>query len=75
MISHGFIKLCNTNGVQIGETTEFGFYYFDDTNKDNYMEQIIPVSYDELCKCTLQGEFVTAQDYTSGDWEITFPLV
>lgn len=73
--SHGFIKLCNTNGVQIGETTEFGFYYFDDTNKDNYMEQIIPVSYDELCKCTLQGEFVTAQDYTSGDWEITFPLV
>ena len=39
------------------------------------MEQIIPVSYDELCKCTLQGEFVTAQDYTSGDWEITFPLV
>ena len=70
--SHGFISLIGSDGEKIGETTEFGFYYQDDSN--NYMEQMIPVSYDMLGECTLQGEFYTAQGYTSGDWEITFPL-
>ncbi|MBR1751229.1 MAG: hypothetical protein IJ740_10195 [Ruminococcus sp.] len=72
--SHGSISLIGNGGKKIGETTEFGFYYSDDSNTDSYMEQIIPVSYDMLDECTLQGEFVSAQDYISGDWEVTFPI-
>ena len=75
--SHGFISLLDNQGEKIGETTEFGFNYSDDYGKeyiDDYTEQIIPVSYDELSECTLQGEFYTALDYISGDWEVTFPL-
>ncbi len=40
----------------------------------NYKEEILPVAYDKLSECTLQGYFVTAQGYTSGNWQITFPL-
>ena len=72
--SHGFISLINNNGSNISKTTEFGFSYFDDSNRDSYTEQIIPVAYDMLPECLLKGEFFTAQDFISGDWEITFPL-
>lgn len=72
--NHGHIDLADHNGRVIGEKTEIGFSYWDPTHQNSYTEQIIPVSYDMLAECTLQGEFVTAQGYTSGDWEITFPL-
>ena len=72
--SHGFISLIDSKGEKISETTEFGFTYGDDSQRDSYTEQIIPVAYDVLSECTLKGEFVTAQAYISGEWEITFPL-
>lgn len=72
--NHGYIELVDKNGDVIGEKTEFGFFYRDTAHNNNYTEQIIPVSYDILDECTLQGNFVTAQDYISGNWKITFPL-
>jgi len=72
--NHGYIDLVDQNGTALNEKTGIGFYYWDDAHQNNYKEEILPVDYDELCKCTLQGYFVTAQEYIEGDWEITFPL-
>ncbi|MBR3631305.1 MAG: DUF4179 domain-containing protein [Oscillospiraceae bacterium] len=72
--NHGYIELVDQNGNMISEKTQISFSYWDTAHRDSYTEQIIPVSYDLLEECTLQGKFVTAQDYTSGDWEITFSL-
>lgn len=71
---HGFISVIDKSGRIVGEETEISFTYWDETHTDIYTEQIIPVSYDALAECALKGEFVTAQDHISGDWEITFPL-
>ena len=72
--NHGHIELIDKNGNVIGDKTEFGFSYWDSEHTDSYTEQIIPVPYEQLKDCVLQGEFVTAQGYISGDWQITFPL-
>lgn len=72
--NHGHIDLVDKNGNVIGEKTEIGFSYWDTEHQGSYTEQIIPISYDMLDECTLQGYFVTAQDYISGNWEITFPI-
>ena len=72
--NHGYIDLVDKNGKVMGEKTEISFSYWDSAHQNSYTEQIIPVSYDMLDECKLKGEFVTAQGYTSGDWEITFPL-
>lgn len=72
--NHGYISLLDKSGNHIGEETEIGFSYWDDSHTDSYTEQIIPIAYDELAECTLNGEFVTTQKYISGNWEITFPL-
>lgn len=72
--NHGHISLLDKSGNEIGDKTEIGFYYWDDTQTDSYTEQIIPVAYDELAECTLIGDFRTTQKYISGNWEITFPL-
>jgi len=71
--SHGHIALIHQNEI-LAEKSEFGFYYHDDAHCDQYMEQIIPVSYDILPECSLWGEFCSAEQYISGDWQITFPL-
>lgn len=73
-VSHGFVSLIDSNGDEIGENTGYGYYYNNTINNDKYLEQIIPVSYEELSKCTLQGEYVSAECSISGDWEITFEL-
>ena len=70
--NHGFISLIDTSGNSVGE--EIGFHYWDNTFTDSYTEQIFTIPYEDLSKYTLSGEFVTAQDYISGNWEITFPI-
>lgn len=72
--NHGNIDLVDKNGKVISEKTEISFSYWDTAHQCSYTEQIIPVSYDILSECNLKGEFVTAQSYTSGNWQITFPL-
>ena len=72
--NHGYITLVSKCGGTVGETDETGFYYCDKEHDKEYMEQIFPVSYDELKDCTLYGEFFTAADCVSGDWQVTFPL-
>ncbi len=72
--NHGFINLIDKNGNEIGDKTEIGFSYWDSEHTDSYTEQIIPVEYDLLKDCSLQGDFVASQGCISGDWEITFPL-
>ena len=72
--NHGYIDLVDQSGNVLNEKTGIGFYYWDDAHQNNYKEEILPVAYDELSECTLQGYFVTAQEYISGGWEITFPL-
>ncbi|MBP1592095.1 MAG: hypothetical protein ILP22_08650 [Oscillospiraceae bacterium] len=72
--NHGHINLIDKNCSVIGEKTEIGYSYWDTEHKNSYTEQIIPVPYEQLKDCVLQGEFVTAQGYISGDWQITFPL-
>ena len=72
--SHGHISLLDKNGEEIGDKTEIGFSYWDESQIDSYTEQIIPVSYEMLNECSLQGEFRSSQRFVSGDWEVTFPL-
>ena len=72
--SHGHISLLDKNGEEIGDKTEIGFSYWDESQIDSYTEQIIPVPYEMLNECSLQGEFRSSQRFTSGDWEVTFPL-
>ncbi len=72
--NHGYISLVSKNGDIIGEKEETGFYYRNEAQDKEYMEQIIPVAYDELKDCTLYGDFVTAADHVSGKWQVTFPL-
>ena len=70
----GYIELVDNKGNVISEKTEIGFSYWDTAHKNSYTEQIIPVPYEQLKDCVLQGEFVNAQGYIYGDWQITFPL-
>ena len=72
--SHGHIHLLDKNGNKIGDKTEIGFFYWDESQIDSYTEQIIPVPYEMLHECSLQGEFMSSQRFISGDWEVTFPL-
>ena len=72
--SHGHIHLLDKNGNKIGDKTEIGFHYWDEQQIDSYTEQIIPVPYEMLHECSLQGEFMSSQRFISGDWEVTFPL-
>ena len=72
--NHGYISLISKSGSIIGETEEVVFYYRDNENDKEYMEQIIPVDYDVLKDCTLCGNFYTACDNLSGNWQVTFPL-
>ncbi len=72
--NHGHIELVDSKGNVIGKKTEIGFSYWDTAHKNSYTEQIIPVPYEQLSECVLQGDFVTAQNYISGNWQITFPL-
>lgn len=72
--SHGHINLLDKNGNEIGDKTEIGFHYWDESQIDSYTEQIIPVSYEMLNECSLKGEFMSSQRFTSGNWRVTFPL-
>jgi hypothetical protein len=72
--SHGHINLLDKNGNEIGDKTEIGFHYWDEQQIDSYTEQIIPVSYEMLNECSLKGEFMSSQRFTSGNWRVTFPL-
>ena len=72
--SHGHINLLDKNGKEIGDKTEIGFSYWDESQIDSYTEQIIPVPYEMLNECSLQGEFRSSQRFTSGNWHVTFPL-
>lgn len=72
--SHGHIHLLDKNGNEIGDKTEIGFSYWDESQIDSYTEQIIPVSYEMLNECSLQGEFMSSQRFTSGNWRVTFLL-
>lgn len=72
--SHGHISLLDKNGKEIGDKTEIGFHYWDEQQIDSYTEQIIPVSYEMLNECSLKGEFMSSQRFTSGNWRVTFPL-
>ncbi len=72
--NHGFISLLDKNGAVVGDTEGITFDYWDASHINRYQEMIIPVSYEMLKDCSLEGEFTTAQDYISGDWEVTFPL-
>ena len=72
--SHGHINLLDKNGKEIGDKTEIGFHYWDEQQIDSYTEQIIPVPYEMLNECSLQGEFRSSQRFTSGNWHVTFPL-
>ena len=72
--SHGHINLLDKNGKEIGDKTEIGFSYWDESQIDRYTEQIIPVPYEMLNECSLKGEFMSSQRFTSGNWRVTFPL-
>ncbi|HAG13513.1 MAG TPA: hypothetical protein DCG49_06585 [Ruminococcus sp.] len=76
--NHGNIDLCDRAGNRINEKEWIVFNYrSDDSTPDrkNYCcESIFPIEYDKLKDCTLYGSFVTAQQYVSGNWQITFPL-
>ncbi len=72
--SHGHIFLLDKNGKEIGDKTEIGFHYWDEQQIDSYTEQIIPVPYEMLNECSLKGEFMSSQRFTSGNWRVTFPL-
>lgn len=72
--SHGHINLLDKNGEEIGDKTEIGFHYWDESQIDSYTEQIIPVPYEMLNECSLKGEFMSSQRFTSGNWRVTFPL-
>ncbi|HBI85045.1 MAG TPA: hypothetical protein DDX71_01975 [Ruminococcus sp.] len=72
--NHGFILLKNAAGETVAETELLAFCYNDADNQNSYMEEVIPVAYDQLADCTLYGEFSTTEKYVSGDWEVSFPL-
>lgn len=72
--SHGFISLLDKNEANNFEEKEFGFTYHNADHSASYVEQIIPVAYDELGDYRLYGEFYTNQKHISGDWEVTFRL-
>ena len=72
--NNGYIQLLDKNGKVLSERSEIDFSYWDQAHKNSYTEQIIPVAYDNLSECTLQGDFVTSKEHISGNWEVTFPL-
>lgn len=74
--SHGFIRLVDgdKNDVIDERSCKMYTYWYDPGHTDMCYEYIIPVEYDRLADCTLYGEFSTALEYRSGDWQITFPL-
>lgn len=71
---HGFIELHDKNGNRVEEEQWIGFSYRDETGNAFCSEDIYPVEEEKLPECTLYGEFVSAQDYRAGNWQVTFPL-
>ncbi len=72
--NNGYFYLKDAEGNMIRSS---GSCYFADTasgRRVDYMEDIFDVPPDTLKGCTLHGSFYTAQRYTEGNWQVTFPL-
>jgi len=72
--SHGFVSLRDNNGTDVFDKTAFGFCYRAEDPSSSYVEEIIPVAYEDLGNYRLYGEFYTTQEHITGDWEVTFRL-
>lgn len=72
--NHGYVSVADSDGNKVCEKTEVGFYYRDRSGKDEMVEQIFPLDYEELKNYSLHGEFSTTQKHIYGDWEVTFSL-
>jgi len=72
--NHGYFWLENEAGDQIRAS---GNVYCRDssmTDGDCRVEYLFDLSPDEVEGYTLKGSFWTCDQYTEGDWEITFPV-
>lgn len=72
--NHGYFYLKDAEGDVIQSSDNI---YFIDTasgGRVDYMDDIFDVPPDTLKHCTLHGSFYTADQYTEGDWQVTFPL-
>lgn len=72
--NHGYfyLKDAEDNMIRSSDTI-----YFIDTasgGRVDYIEDVFAVPPDTLKHCTLHGSFYTADQYTEGDWQVTFPL-
>lgn len=72
--NHGHISLIDSNKNMFDDKYEIGFSYRDTSGKDEYIEQIFEIPYENLKDMTLYGEFSTTQKHIKGDWEVTFQL-
>ena len=73
--NHGFLSIIDNDGIKITDGCLWeSADYWDERHIDTYSESIIEIPYEKLSGSYLYGEFVTSDNYISGDWEITFPL-
>ncbi|SFB94183.1 hypothetical protein [Ruminococcus albus] len=73
--NHSFLSILDNNGKDIvDESLWESIDYWGEQHIDAYREHIIRIPYEKLSGSHLYGEFVTSDNYISGDWEITFTL-
>lgn len=70
--NHGWLLLEDSEGNSVESNGYESFW--DKERVDRYDEYVFDVPYSELGKYKLFGEFVTCDQFTEGDWQITFPV-
>jgi len=73
--NHGYFFLKDKNGNRVELAYDFGYAenpYTD--NRIDYYECVFDIPQSEIGKYSLFGNFWTSTSFTTGDWQVTFPI-
>lgn len=72
--NHGFFFLQNEAGESIEEVGSVSFREGTGENRIDYRDSVFSVPQDELQNYGLYGDFVIAEGFHEGNWQVTFPI-
>ena len=72
--NHGFFFLQNEAGESIEEVGSVSFREGAGENRIDYRDSLFSVPQEELQNYGLYGDFVIAEGFHEGNWQVTFPI-
>ena len=72
--NHGFFFLQNEAGESIEEVGNVSFREGTGENRIDYRDSVFSVPQEELQNYGLYGDFVIAEGFHEGNWQVTFPI-